>query len=288
MKQPSRELFHALETIHSRPKAFSCYTADELWTDEHTSKMMLSFHLNGEVDISSRTTTFIDRSAAWIADHFELSPEKSVADFGCGPGLYTSRFAATGAQVRGIDFSERSLNYARERSRQPGQPPVDYVHQSYLDYESAQRFDLITMIMCDFCALSPTQRSMMLERFHRHLKPGGALLLDVYSLVAFEAKKESALCAANLLDGFWSPLPYFGFMNGFKYASERVTLDKYTIIEEARTRVFYNWLQYFEPDSLREEIENSPLVVEKILGNVAGDDFDPAASEFAIVARKPN
>jgi hypothetical protein len=34
-------LFKDLKEINSRPKPFQFYTADELWTNEHTSKQML-------------------------------------------------------------------------------------------------------------------------------------------------------------------------------------------------------------------------------------------------------
>jgi 2-polyprenyl-3-methyl-5-hydroxy-6-metoxy-1,4-benzoquinol methylase len=278
------DMYHALEEIHRRPEPFSHFTAADLWTDEHTSRKMLEFHLNGSIDVSSRNTEFIDRSATWISSHFDLCPEKSIADFGCGPGLYTSRLAASGALVTGIDFSERSIRYARDLPQQQGRP-VEYHHGSYLEFESAKRFDLITMIMCDYCALSPDQRLGMLDRFRKHLKPGGAVLLDVYSLTAFDAKKEEFTYARNLLDGFWSAAPYFGFMCAFKYDKEKVSLDKYTIIEETRTRVIYNWLQYFDPESLKREFEGSGLVVEVVLGDVAGGAYDPAATEFAVIAR---
>jgi len=277
-------MYRELEEIYSRPEPFLRYTAEDLWTDDHTSKKMLEFHLDGSIDVSSRRTDFIERSAAWITDRFELSPGKSVADFGCGPGLYTSRLAASGAQVTGIDFSERSIRHARDLSQRQGLP-VDYVLGSYLEFESEKRFDLITMIMCDFCALSPDQRSNMLDRFHRHLKPGGALLLDVYSLTAFAAKEETSTCARNLLDGFWSAEPYFGFLNVFKYDNERVSLDKYTIVEEARTRVVYNWLQYFDPESLKRELKDGGFVLDEVLGDVASGAYDAAATEFAVVAR---
>jgi len=55
-------MFDQLETIFHRPKPFEFYTADELWTDEHTSAQMLAYHLNEEVDFSSRSGAFIDRS----------------------------------------------------------------------------------------------------------------------------------------------------------------------------------------------------------------------------------
>jgi len=98
------------------------------------------------------------------------------------------------------------------------------------------------MIMCDYCALSPTQRKRILRKFHRILKPSGSVLLDVYSLSAFEQKEEIATYEVNQLNGFWSPKKYYAFLNTFKYDEEKVVLDKYTIIELERTRTVYNWL----------------------------------------------
>jgi len=279
-------LYSQLQEIRRRPAPFERYTAPELWTDEHVSSRMLAHHLDGTSDVSSRRTEFIEESAAWIVRHFSLSEGASVADFGCGPGLYTIRLAASGASVTGIDFSERSLRYARERARRQALP-IDYVCVNYLDYESDARFDLITLIMCDFCALSPDQRTVLLDRFRRHLKPGGALLLDAYSVRAFDARREQATCAPNLLDGFWSSAPYFGFLNTFRYEAEKVVLDKYTIVEEQRVRTIYNWLQHFSLEMLSAEIESGGLLVDEVLGDVAGKPMDPAAHEFAVVARRP-
>ena len=94
---------------------------------------------------------------------------------------------------------------------------VRYVNQNYLEFETDDRFQLILMIMCDFCALSPSQRRQMLSKFHMLLETGGSLLLDVYSLTAFEQREETTKFERNLLDGFWSPNKYYGFLNRFKY-----------------------------------------------------------------------
>jgi 2-polyprenyl-3-methyl-5-hydroxy-6-metoxy-1,4-benzoquinol methylase len=279
-------MYLQLKEINRRPALFEHYTAAELWTDEHTSSKMLDHHLNASSDVSSRNTEFIERSASWIVRRFGLTENKSVADFGCGPGLYTTRLAASGADITGIDFSERSLRYARERAQSNG-ISIDYVCSDYLDFESDKRFDLITLIMCDFCALSLDQRRALLDKFLVHLKEGGAVLLDVYSLRAFDAREEHATYAHNLLDGFWSSAPYFGFLNTFKYGSENVVLDKYTIVEERRVRVIYNWLQYFSVEALSAELEDRGFVVNDVVGDVAGATVDPEAHEFAIVAQKP-
>jgi len=278
-------MFDQLETIFHRPKTFEFYTANELWTDEHTSAQMLAYHLNEEVDLSSRSGAFIDRSVEWIVPRLGVGKGTKIADFGCGPGLYTTRLARRGADVTGIDFSKRSIDHARKTAAAEGLS-IRYINESYLELELDERFDLVTMIMCDFCALSPEQRHTLLRKFQGLLASGGAVLLDVYSLAAFAGRKELATCEMDLLDGFWSPHRYYGFLNTFKYDEEKVALDKFTIVKEARTRTIYNWLQYFSPEALEQELNGCGLDVEKRYADVAGSTYKPEHTEFAVVARK--
>ena len=276
--------FSFLESILEKPRPFSVYTTDELWTDEHTSKQMLAFHLDGDIDVSSRRTDFIDDSVRWMTERFALSAESRVIDFGCGPGLYTARLARSGADVHGIDFSPRSIGYARDYARREGLS-VRYVEANYLEHQPEGAFDLMTMIMCDLCALSPSQRATMLTKFAGLLSDRGRVLLDVYSIRAFADKQEGASCEQNQLNGFWSTEPYFGCVSSIKYDDEKVSLDKYTIVERDRQRASYNWLQYFSPDSLGEEARSAGLEIEEILGDVAGSPYDPGAAEFAVVMK---
>jgi len=278
-------MFKELKEINSRPRPFEFYTADELWTNEHTAKQMLSYHLNEAVDLSSRNTNFIDRSVDWIVSRFSINDASEVADFGCGPGLYAKRLTEQGAKVTGIDFSENSLKYAKGVAAQAGLD-IDYIHRNYLEFETDSRFDLIIMIMCDFCALSPEQRKMMLTKFHSLLKPGGSLLLDVHSLNYFHQREESATYELNQLNGFWSPEDYYCFVNTFKYEEEKVSLDKYTIVAESGTRVVYNWLQHFSKESLQDEFTGAGFKVEETFSDVAGTPFNPESPEIAVVGTK--
>lgn len=278
-------MFNELEEINYRPEPFKFYTAKELWTDEHTSKKMLEFHLNESIDVSSRNIDFINRSVDWISSQFDLNKSKSICDFGCGPGLYATRFAEKGSQVTGIDFSKRSIDYAKKIAAEKGLE-IDYIQQNYFEFETKKKFDLITMIMCDFCALSLGQRKQLLKKFYNLLKSNGSVLLDVYSLKSFDQRKEQSLYEINLLDGFWSPEKYYGFLNTFKYDAEKVILDKYTIVEKNRMRVVYNWLQYFSRESLRSEIERNDFRIEKIYSDVAGSEFDSESGEMAVILKK--
>ncbi|UCF39369.1 MAG: methyltransferase domain-containing protein [Acidobacteriota bacterium] len=278
-------MFDDLERINERPEPFQFYTASDLWTDEHTSKQMLSFHLNETIDVSSRNAEFINRSVEWIASEFNVGRDFKIADFGCGPGLYATPLANRGATVTGIDFSQRSIEYARGVAARE-QLNINYVIQNYLELETEDRFDLVLMIMCDFCALSPAQRKGILNKFHRILEPGGSVLLDVYSLAAFEQKQEVATYEVNQLDGFWSPEKYYGFLNTFKYDVEKVALDQYTIIELGRTRKVYNWLQYFSPVSLEGELIEAVFSIQGLYSDVAGTPYDRESSEFAVIANR--
>lgn len=279
-------MFNELEKINMRPKPFEFYTADELWADGHTSQQMLQYHLNGDIDVSSRKVAFIDRSVAWITKRFSLGEGTRVADFGCGPGLYTTRLARTGAQVTGIDFSQNSIKYAQDSAAKEGLT-VRYVNQNYLGFDTDDRFDLIIMIMCDFCALSPEQRKTLLLKFHTILNPGGCVLLDVYSLPMFDQREEAMVFEKNMLNNFWSPHEYYCFLHTFKYEQAKVVLDKYTIIEETRMRTVYNWLQYFSPETLKQEFADNGFLVEELYGDVSGTPFHQEGFEIAVSAKKP-
>jgi 2-polyprenyl-3-methyl-5-hydroxy-6-metoxy-1,4-benzoquinol methylase len=278
-------LFDELREINEKPEPFQYYTAGDLWTDEHTSKKMLEYHLNESIDVSSRNARFIDRSVTWITDHFRLNSGAEVVDFGCGPGLYANRLASKNIKVTGIDFSRRSIDYARQQAL-TNHLPTDFIHKNYLEFESKGQFDLITMIMCDFCALSPAQRKNMLGKFRGLLKPDGKVLLDVYSLNAFDQKQEMSAYELNQMNNFWSPDDYYSFINTFRYDDAKVTLDKYTIVEKDRKRVVYNWLQYFSVESLKKEFEENGLIVEEVYSDVAGRGYKPESLEFAVVAKK--
>ena len=278
-------MYTQLKEINKKPKAFEFYTADSLWTDEYRAKQMLSYHLNSDVDLASRNKEFINKSTNWIISEFNISKKSKICDFGCAVGLYTTELAKTGAKVTGIDFSKNSLEYAKEVAWD-NNLNIEYIHKNYLEYETDRKYDLITMIMCDFCVLSPEQRKTLLDKFYNLLSDEGSILLDVQSLKAFSEKQQSATYEKNQLFKFWSDNDYYGFVNSFKYDNEKVSLDKYTIVEEDKSYVVYNWFQYFSAEMLKKEFENSGLKIKAIYNDVAGSKFIEEHTEFAIIAVK--
>jgi SAM-dependent methyltransferase len=281
------DLFATLRRINERPAIYSRYTTEALWTSPDISEMLLRFHLDGEVDVASRRSGFIDASVDWISTSFGLGPGRRVIDLGCGPGLYTNRLARTGAHVLGVDFSARSIEHARADAERAGLD-VEYLLDDYLAIELDPGYDLALMIMCDYCALSPAQRARLLGRVRDLLAPGGTFLFDVYSLAAFETWDEHIAYGERLMDGFWSSRPYYGFLDTFRYETEKVVLEKYTIVEEADVREYLNWFQHYDLASLTAEVEAAGLRVAAVHGDVAGGVFEAGAPEFAVEVRQPS
>ncbi len=278
-------MYDSLKKIYRRPKVWELYTAETLWNDKHISKKMLEYHLNEDVEPASRNKAFIDKSANWIISRFKIQKNKKVCDFGCGPGLYTSQFAKTGADITGVDFSKRSIQYAKKKAKS-NRLNIDYIQQNYLNFTTNKKFDLITLIYCDLCALSPRQRKTLLGKFYKYLTNDGSVLFDVFTLDAFKPREELAIHKHLLYEGFWSANDYYGFINSFKYQADKVFLDKYTIFEKSKTWEVYNWLQYYSLNSLKKEFKENGFRIVEHYSDVAGAPYKSGSPEIAIVASK--
>ncbi len=276
-------VYASLHAACSRPAPFSRITTDTLWTDEHISAQMLRLHLDPDEHKASRPRAFVERSLEWISRRFELGPGQRVIDFGCGPGLYTTGFARCGATVAGIDFSRRSLEHARGVATEESLE-IEYIEADYRQFRPPGKADLVTLIYQDYCALAPDDRHNLLVGFRELIADRGHLLLDAAALTAFEARHEMVLFGERFMDGFWSAGPYFGLQCSLRYEPEHVSLDHFTIFEPERRWEVYNWMQYFEPDSLQRELEAAGLRVLEVFANVCGDPYDDAAADLAMIA----
>ncbi|MBT7859453.1 MAG: class I SAM-dependent methyltransferase [Gemmatimonadetes bacterium] len=276
-------LFERLETTRERPHPFGHYTSPLLWNDPHISKGMLEAHLDQSNEAASHPEATIDASVDWIASSFGLSERTKVCDFGCGPGLWTTRFAQRGASVTGVDLSERSIGYARDTARQRGLD-ISYVLQDYLEFSTEERFDLITMIQCDFSALGPEQRAVILQTFHKLLCADGRLLIDVSSMAYFQGATEDVHYQYSAKDGYWSPGPHHVFTRHFKYEPEQVLCDKYTVADRAREFDVYVFIQCYTLETLTHTFEQHGLRIEACYSDMSGSELGDDSPRIVVVA----
>ncbi|MCU7863803.1 MAG: methyltransferase domain-containing protein [Candidatus Thiodiazotropha sp. (ex Lucinoma borealis)] len=258
-------MYDFIHDISIRPEPFSRYTAKELWTRPYLSRQMLEFHLNQETDLASRRIEVIDNAVRWIDGQLDL-PGKSLCDLGCGPGLYTQRFAALGAKVTGIDFSRYTLDYARDHSDQS----ISYIHADYLADTLPTGFDVITLIYTDLCVLSPNQRVKLLGRMQEMLNPEGRIVIDVAGTGLLKSKQEVTFIEDRFMSGFWAAGHYVGIQKSFIYEEQYLALDRYIIVEPSETWQIYNWFQHYTPQMIEAELRKAGFVVTSMVGDLTG------------------
>ncbi|MCP3669210.1 MAG: class I SAM-dependent methyltransferase [Gammaproteobacteria bacterium] len=272
-------MYDFIHDISVRPEPFSKYTAKELWTRQHLSRQMLEFHLNQQTDLASRRIEIIDDSARWIDTQLNLSG-KSLCDLGCGPGLYSQRFAELGAKVTGVDFSRYTLGYARDHSDQS----ISYIHADYLADKLPSGFDVITLIYTDLCVLSPGQRYKLLGRMREMLKPEGHVVIDVAGTGLLKSRKELTLIENKLMGGFWASGDYVGIQKSFIYEEQYLALDRYIIVEPGETWQIYNWYQHYTPLMIEKELRNSGFVVSSMVGDLTGASLISDGDLIGVIA----
>ena len=109
------------------------------------------------------------RRATLIAEAAGLDPQMHVLEVGCGTGLFTERFAATGCRLTAVDLSPDLLSRARERVK--NLPNVSFELKPFEDCRGIGPFDaIIGSSVLHHLELRPALRNM-----RELLKPGGRL-----------------------------------------------------------------------------------------------------------------
>ncbi|MBI3663797.1 MAG: class I SAM-dependent methyltransferase [Acidobacteria bacterium] len=107
-----------------------------------------------------------------------------VLELGCGSGRVLIPTAAAGVPIAGLDLSEAML--ARCREKLAAQPPevrerVRLVRASMTSFDLGETFPLVTTPFRAFQHLiSIDDQLACLRSVHRHLAPGGRLILDMF------------------------------------------------------------------------------------------------------------
>jgi SAM-dependent methyltransferase len=255
------------------------------WDDPHISKGMLATHLDPNTDMASRRPEWIEKSVAWIVEELDLGPGDKVLDLGCGPGLYTSRFAQRGLQVSGVDYSRRSIEYAKQQAAEHGLD-IEYRYQDYLTLDDAEQYQAAFLIYGDYCPLSPEKRSKLLKNVHRALVPGGFFVLDVTT------REHRRLYGSKngwyvVERGFWKPGWHLVLEQGFDYPELMIFLDQFIVIEaDGKVSGYRNWFQDYNLERITAELEEGGFTVESAWSDLMGTPYREDTEWIGLVTRR--
>lgn len=266
-----------------RPEIFEKGTFN-FWDDPYISKKLLEAHLNSEWDAASRRKKTIDKTVTWINNNF-LNTNSSILDLGCGPGLYTERFAKLGHKVIGIDFSRRSINYAKEHSRIENLE-IEYIYKNYLEINYKEKFDLITLIYCDFGALSNNERDVLLQKVYDALKPGGMFIFDVFN-EKFKDEVEIKKDWSIIDSGFWSDKNHIVLSETFHYPEEKVFLNQDIIIMDPETiEVCRTYDHYYADNDITNILRTNKFIDIQLFHDIINESNFTSNNITFIVGKK--
>jgi SAM-dependent methyltransferase len=266
-----------------KPELYAPSTSN-FWNDGHISKGMLEAHLNPGWDAASRNHVFIDKSVKWISEIAPPSQYMRLLDLGCGPGLYAERFNRIGYAVMGIDFSIRSIEYAKEQSKL-NKSNIEYRYQNYMEIDFTEQFDIVTLIYCDYAVLSINDRRVLLKKVRQSLKPFGIFIFDVFTPIRRKSERHSWQYYKN--GGFFNPNCHIHLEAFYQYDdNDKSELNQNIIITDKDIHCFNIWNHYFTKELLISEMQAAGFNKFEFFGDVAGNEFSDKGDSICTVATK--
>ncbi|MDD3654780.1 MAG: class I SAM-dependent methyltransferase [Desulfotomaculaceae bacterium] len=256
---------------------------EELWNDPHISRKMLEYHLSPDTNAASYKPEKIRSICEYLPQAMQLNKGGSIVDLGCGPGLYCSLLERKGLIATGIDRSENSIRYAKERNQGK---KASFIQTNYLRPFGFEQFDAAIMISQDYGVLSPENRKVLLKNIYNALRPKGCFAFDVPSLTAFENRRKSAAPKWYASGpGFWRPHPHFVLEKSFFYPDLPALCDLFAVFD-SEIKIYRIYQSFFSPEAIRTELEDGGFKVKNILSNLYGEKYIADSPLIGVICTK--
>lgn len=269
-----------IDIIKKEPELYET-SGSPFWDDGHISKYMLRAHLRENTDSASRKMDSIKKSVDWLSSL--PVPKRKILDLGCGPGLYAEHFDDMGYQVTAIDFSKRSIAYAKESALKK-RKHINYRYQDYLTMNYKDEFDIAVLIYCDYGVMQPEDRQVLLRKVHQSLKGGGMFVMDVFTKTHYAGFKDS-LNLKYEESGFWLGSPHLCIERNKVYPKEHF-LEQYIIVTEENFKSYNIWNHAFARAELLSEFMAVGFEDIDFFGDVMGNPYSESGDTICAVARK--
>lgn len=251
---------------------------NNIWTEPRISDIIFGSHFNSEVYGGSKGIDFINETILFIKSIAPINKYKKILDLGCGPGLYSLELSKVGYDVLGVDYSQKSINYARKQAEN-AQLDTKYIIENILDFRPSYKFDVCLLIYRIFCNFSESNRRLLLKNIYNSLNDGGLLLLDVPSVNEYD----------QYLDiNFWEyPDQKFIDLISIKKYPRHILLKKSVFIFKDNTILdFYDWIKHFTLNELSLELEGSGFKVLHAYEDVNGAKIRQDSNNIALLCQK--
>lgn len=270
------EVFEA----NKRPNLFEKGTGS-IWTEPHISKQMLKAHLDYNGDGASRNIESINKTIVFLEGI--IKDRKEILDLGCGPGLYAEKLCIIGKKVTGIDFSEGSIEYAKNIASQK-KIPIEYICKDIFSLDYNGQYDVVLQIYGEVNTFSDEERNKLFDVVKKSLKDGGLFIFDVSTpLWRMKNRVNKNWYVSEV--GFWREEKHMVLENGFEYNND-IWLDQYVVIDKNNLKVYRNWFHDYTEDVIKQVVLNSGFSKVKVIKGLYEQDLVEESDWLTVIAEK--
>ncbi len=234
-------------------------------------------HLNQNLELASRTYDTIEKSVQWLST--VIKSNGKILDLGCGSGLYSTRLSDLGYDVTGIDYSKRSITYAKKQDNK-----TKYIYQNYLDIDFNSEFDAVILIYCDYAALTRGERKTLLSKIHKTLRPNRLFIFDAFSISSFKNEDTQPTWSFHENGGYWTPNAHICLESIHKYENNTICLNQFIIITDTEIKECLIWNTMYNIESLSEEMLAGKFDIKEKFDDVCGSAYTGNSDTICIIA----
>jgi SAM-dependent methyltransferase len=272
---------HDLQLRARRPEPFQPSEAP-FWDDPHISTYLLAAHLDDDVEEATRPVLAIRATVDRLVREGIVGPGTRVLDLGCGPGRYAELLASVGCYVTGVDFSTRSIAYARARAAERGLD-IDYREQDFHMLDDVAAFDVVLQVYGELSTFADDVRDALLATLRRAVVPGGLLIFDVSTPA--HRRRVGQRHEWTVHDaGFWRPEPHLILADGFAYPGD-VWCNQYLVATDGDATAYRMWFHDYVPETITPVLERAGFVVEETWDALDGAGCGHPGEWLAVLAR---
>jgi SAM-dependent methyltransferase len=277
-----------LDVVHRQPVPEPWAEGEKIpWHDPEFSRRMLKEHLSQDHDAASRRFDKVEQHVDWIHRHVLSGNPTRILDLGCGPGLYTSRFAMLGHECVGIDFSPASIAHARESAGKAGLR-CTYVHEDIRVAEYGAGFGLVMLIFGEFNVFTPEDARRILDKARHALDDDGLLLLEPHTYAAVREIGHQPPSWYSADGGLFSARPHLCLQESFWDVEREAATTRYLIVDASTGKVtrHADTMQAYTDQQYRSLLAECGFGQPEIYPSLTGEVDDSQGGLMAIVARK--
>jgi SAM-dependent methyltransferase len=162
---------------------------------------------------------------------------------------------------------------------------IEYLCKNYLTIDYTEQFDVVTLIYCDYAALSVTDRSILRGKVHSALKPGGKFIFDVFT--PRMRAMESRTWFYSDQGGFYIDKPHLCLQSVYQYDDEdRTELRQAIVITDESVKCYNVWDHFFSKDEIIYEVMSAGFSEYAVYGDIAGKEYSDESDTICCVLTK--